>query len=121
MSWSTSAVPVICKISRVQFERCSLCLFRCFHQHLIHLHQLRYASTFAVIASPKAVCLHDGPIILLVGLAQLRGHSNLVIEISKAAIGIEGAGIQNGLGGLLDFCLLCACRCRPGEVVTDKI
>ena len=55
------------------------------------------------------------------GLAQLRGHSSLVIKVSKAAVRVEGASIQNGLGGLLDFCFLGVGGRGLGEVVVNYI
>ena len=45
-------------------------------------------------------CFCDIP---LVGLAQFQGHGDLVVEVSKGAIQVEGVGVQDGLGGLLNF------------------
>ena len=55
------------------------------------------------------------------GLAELRGHGGFVIEVSKAAIRVQGAGVQNGLGGLFDLRPLALCGLRPGKVVVDNI
>ena len=70
---------------------------------LIHPHQLRHAPALGHVLDGEAVSLHDGLIVLLVGLAQLRGHGGLVVEVGKAGVRVEGAGVQDGLGGLLDF------------------
>ena len=90
-------------------------------QPLIHPHQLRHAGAFAVQLSPKAVCLHHGLVVLLVGLAQLRGHGRLVIQIGKTAIRVELPGIQNRLCGLLDPGLLLVRGRGPGEVVVNVV
>ena len=57
--------------------------------------------------------MHDGPVILLVGLAQFRGHGDFIVEVSKGAVQVEGADVQDGLGGLFDFCFLPVRRRRP--------
>ena len=52
-------------------------------------------------------------------LAQLRGHGGFVVEIGKAAIRVESAGVEDDLGRLLDFSLLRVRGRGPGEVVID--
>ena len=89
-------------------------------QPLVHLHQRGNAGAFGHIPDREAVCLHHGPVILLVGGTQFRRHSQLIIQVGKAGIRVEGAGIQNGLGGLLDLGPLRVSRCGSGEVVVDN-
>ena len=54
-------------------------------------------------------------------LSQFRGHSQFIIEISKTAFRIAGAGVQNCLGSLLNFGLLRIGGCGPREVVVNHI
>ena len=54
------------------------------------------------------------------GAAQLRGHSDFIVEVGKGAIRVEGTGVQDGLGGLLDLGFLGISGGRPGEVVIDR-
>ncbi|MCI8527227.1 MAG: hypothetical protein HFF17_15245, partial [Oscillospiraceae bacterium] len=74
-----------------------------------------YAGGFGGGAYVEAVCLHAGAVVLLVGFSQFRGHGNLIVEVGKAAIRGQSAGIQDGLGGLLDFGFLGDCESWPGE------
>ena len=90
-------------------------------QPLIHPHQLRHAGAFAVQLAPKAICLHHGLVVLLMGLAQFRGHGGFVIQVGKTAIRVELPGVQNRLGGLLDPGPLLVRGRGPGEVVVNHI
>ena len=72
-------------------------------QLLIHSHQLRHATCLGSSRHVKPIRLHNGPVVLLVGLPQLRRHGDLVVEVGKGAVRVEGAGVQDGLGGLLNF------------------
>ena len=90
-------------------------------QLLIHLHQLRHALALSHVLDGETVSLHHGPVILLVSFAQLRGHGGFIVEISKAGIRVEGAGIEDGLGGLLDLGLLRISGRGPWEVVVNYI
>lgn len=90
----------------------SLCILLAFHcplsalsirQLLIHPHQLRHAARLGGGRHVKPIRLHDGPVVLLMGLPQLRGHGDLVVEVGKGAVRVEGPGVQDGLGGLLNF------------------
>lgn len=47
------------------------------------------------------------------------GHGGLVVEVGQGAVGIEGPGVQNGLGGLLNFGLLCIGGGGPREIVVN--
>ena len=91
-----------------------------FCQLLIHPHQLRHTAHLGGGGHIKPIRLHDGSVVLLVGLAQLGGHGNFVVEVGQGAIRVEGAGIQDGLGGLLDFGFLSFGGDGPGEVVVDR-
>lgn len=73
---------------------------------MIHLHQFRDAGGLGGGLDVEAVGLHDGAVVLLVRLTKLRGHSYLIVEVGKAAIRVQGAGIQNGLCGLLNLTYL---------------
>ena len=53
------------------------------------------------------------------GSAQLRRHGKRVIEICEAAVRVEGSGVEDALGGLLDLGLLVRGGGGPGEVVVD--
>ena len=53
------------------------------------------------------------------GLAEFNGHCEFVIKVGKGAVGVFGAGIEDGLGCLLDFGFLGVGGCRPGEVVVN--
>ena len=61
----------------------------------------------------------DGTIIGGVGAPQLGRHRQLVVEVGKRAIGIERAGVEYRLSGLLDFRLLLGSWISPREVVVD--
>ena len=105
---------------------CTLLAFHCplsalsIRQLLIHPHQLRHAACLSGSRHVEPIRLHDGPVVLLVGLAQLGGHGDLVVEVGKGAVRVEGAGVQDGLGGLLDFGFLGVGGGGPGEVVVDS-
>ena len=68
-------------------------------QLLIHPHQLRNALGFCVQPAPESVGLHDGFVVLLVGFAEFGGHSDLIIEVGKGAIGVQRPCIEDGLFG----------------------
>ena len=38
----------------------------------------------------KAVGAHYGPVVFLVGIAKLRRHGQLVVEVGKAGVGVKG-------------------------------
>ena len=86
-------------------------------QLLIHPHQLRHAARLGGGRHVKPIRLHDGPVVLLVGLPQLRGHGDLVVEVGKGAVRVEGPGVQDGLGGLFNLGLLRVGGGGPGEVL----
>ena len=88
-------------------------------QPLIHLHQLRDSPGLGGGFHVEPIRPHDGAVVLLVGAAQLRGHGHLVVEVGKAGVRIKRAGIEDGLGGLLDLGLLLVGGRRPREVVVD--
>lgn len=88
-------------------------------QRLVYLHQFRHVSRFGVQPAPEAVSLHHGLVVVLVSLTQLRWHGGFIVEACEAGIRVEGAGIENRLGGLLDHGLLLASWSGPEEVVID--
>ena len=53
-------------------------------QLLIHPHQLRVALTLGHRSHGESISLHHSPVILLVGLAQFRGHGSFIIKVRKA-------------------------------------
>ena len=55
------------------------------------------------------------------GAAEFRGHCEFIIEVGKGAVGIFGAGIEDGLSCLLDFGFLGVGWGWPREVVVDDI
>ena len=63
--------------------------------------------------------MHYGAVVLLVGAAEFGGHGGFVVEVGEAAIRVEGTGVQDGLGRLLDLRPLCLRGIRPGEIVVD--
>ena len=92
-----------------------------FHQPLIHPHQLRHAARLGGGGHIEPIRLHDGPGVLLVGLPQLWRHGDLVVEVGKGAIWVEGTGVQDSLGGLLDFGLLGVGGGGPGEQIANQL
>lgn len=68
-------------------RRSSLC------QMLVHPYQFRHAATLRGGFNLKAAYLHDGPVVLLVDPAQFRGHGGFIIEVGKAGVRVEGAGM----------------------------
>ena len=90
-------------------------------QFLIAAHELGHAAAFSGGPDRHAVGFHHGAVVLLVGLAQLRRHGQLIVEVGQAGIRVEGAGIQDGLGRLLDLRLLLGRGIGPGEVVVDDM
>ena len=47
--------------------------------------------------------LPDGAVVSLVGFAEVWGHEEGVVEVGVGAVWLVGAGIEDGLGGLLDL------------------
>lgn len=90
-----------------------------FCQFLIHSHQLGHTGGLSGSLDVEAVGAHDRLVVLLVGLAQFGGHGGFIVEVSQAGVGIQGPGIQNGLGSLLNFDFLLLGRGWPREVIVD--
>ena len=95
-----------------------------FGEGLVHAHEHGDAGGFAfelggVFVEAVGGC--HGLVVADMGLAQFRWHGTLVIKIGKAGIGIQGTGIQNALGGFLDFRLLRFCWRWPWEVIVDDV
>ena len=88
---------------------------------LIELHEFSDTGAFSGSFDIKAVSLHDGFVICLMGFAQLRRHRHLVIKVGKTAIGVEISGVENCLRRLLDLRFLRFGRRRPREIVVDYI
>lgn len=80
-----------------------------------------HAVAFGGAADREAVGSHDGAVVVLMSAAQLYGHRQFVVEVSKAAVGIEGAGIEDGMRRLLYPGFLLVRRIGPREVVIDDI
>ena len=76
-----------------------------FCQFLVHLEEAGNDVGFRGVFG-EAVCLQDGGIVGAVGLAEFGRHRHLIIEVCETAVRIEGTGIKNSLGGLLNFALL---------------
>lgn len=53
--------------------------------------------------------------------AQFRRHGQLVVEVGEAGVRVEGAGVEDGLRGLLDPGTLRVGGRRPREVVVDDV
>lgn len=92
-----------------------------FRQHLVHPHELGDAGGLRGGLDVEAVGPHDGLVVLLVGPPQLRRHGHLVVEVGQAGLRVQGPGVQDGLGGLLNFGLLLLRRRGLGEVIVDNI
>ena len=88
---------------------------------LVDLHQFGHAGTLGGGFYIEAIRLHHSAVVILVGLAKLRRHGQLVVQVGQAAVRVEGAGVENGPGGLLDFGLLGVGGVGPGEVVVDDV
>ena len=89
-------------------------------QLLVHLEKACHAVALGEVARDgESVGFHHGAVVLLVGTAQLGRHGHLVVEVGQRAVGIEGAGIEDGLRRLLYLCLLRIRGRGPGEVVVD--
>ena len=55
------------------------------------------------------------------GAAQFGTHCSFIVEVGKAGVRVEGAGVQNGLGGLLDFGPLLVGGGGPGKVIVNNV
>ena len=86
---------------------------------LIQFEELGDAVGFGHCAPVESVGFHYGLVVFLMGLAEFWRHCQLVVEVGKGAVGVFGAGIEDGLGCLLDFGFLRIGRRRPGEVVVN--
>ena len=86
---------------------------------LIEAHKPSDAGGFIGFHDWHTVSLHNGFVVGLVSTAQLGRHRQLVVEVGKRAIGIERAGVEYRLSGLLDFRLLLGSWISPREVVVD--
>ena len=92
-------------------------------QLLISLHQFGNAGAFTGAGSStfgKAVSVHYGAVIGLMGFAQLRRHGQVIVQVGKAAVGVERTRVQNRLCGLFDFGFLRFGGGGPGEVVVNS-
>ncbi len=54
----------------------------------------------------RAVASLDGAVETLVGVNQFCGHGQWIIELGEGGVGIECAGVEDGLCKLFDFGLL---------------
>ena len=91
-------------------------------QLFVHLEEACHAVALGEVArGGEAIGLHHGAVVLLVGTAQLGRHGHLIVEVGQGAVGIEGAGIEDGLRRLLYLGLLRLAHLGPGEVVVDDI
>lgn len=69
----------------------------------------------------EAIGGHDGSVVGLVGAAQFHGHAQFVVEIGKAAAGVQCSRIEYALGGGFDLGLLPLCWRGPREVVVNDV
>ena len=92
-----------------------------FYDLLVHFHECRNAGAFRRIADGKTVGLHDCFVVQLMCAAQFRRHGALIIQVSKAVIGVQLSRIQNCLRRLLDEGFLRVGWRRPWEIVVDNI
>ena len=76
---------------------------------------------FVHVPDGEAVSLHDGAVVVLMGFAEFGRHGGFVVQVRKAGIGIQCAGVQNRLRGLFDFRLLRVRGVRLREVVVNDI
>lgn len=88
-------------------------------QFLVPFHQLGDAGGLGGGFDIEAVGLHDGAVIGLMRLAQLRRHGGLVVEIGEGAIGVQRPRVEDRLRGLLDFGFMRLCWIWPWEVVVN--
>lgn len=93
----------------------------CACQLLIEPHQFRHAAALRHGAHVKAIGPHNGPVVVLVGLAKLRGHDRFIIEVSQAGIGVQGPCVQDGLGRLFNSGPLLLGGIRPWKKGIDNL
>lgn len=68
-----------------------------------------------------AVAAFYGAIEALVGLDEFGGHEEWVVELGEGGVGVEGAGVEDGLGEFFDFGVLGGGGVLgPRVVVVDK-
>ena len=67
---------------------------------LIEREEAGHALALGEAFDGEAVGLHHGAVVLLMGTAQFGGHGHLVVEVGQRAVGIEGAGVEDGLRDL---------------------
>ena len=94
-----------------------------FSQFLIQPHQQGDAGGFGLpggVALFDAIGRHDRLVVFLMCLAQFRRHGALVVKIGEGSVRVEGAGVEDGLRGLLDLRPLRVGGRGPGEVVVDS-
>ena len=90
-------------------------------QLLIEFEERCDAGGFCGRFDVEAIGLHHGAVVVLMGLSEFYGHGQLIVEVGQAGIRVESAGIQDGLGRLLDLRLLLGRGIGPGEVVVDDM
>ena len=70
-------------------------------QPLVHPHQpgddLRLAQVLI-----ESILRANSCVVGVVGLAKLRGHGQVVVEVGQGAVRVEGPRVQDALGGPLD-------------------
>ena len=71
-------------------------------QFLIQIHQRGGAFGFLHFQTETVGC-HDGAVVGLVRPAQFGRHRQLVVQVGKRRIGIQGACVQNALRRLFDL------------------
>ena len=62
-------------------------------QFLIPPHQFGDAACLGGSLDGDAIGFHNGPVVLLMGLAQFRWHGHFVVQIGKAAIWVQVASV----------------------------
>ena len=92
-----------------------------FCHFLIQLHQPGHAGSLVGFPHGHAVGGHDGAVVGLMGLPQLRRHGQLVVQVRQAAVRVQRPGVQDGLRRLFDARPLLVGGIGPGEVVVDNL
>jgi len=67
-----------------------------------------------------AVAAFNGTVELLMGLGEFRWHEERIVELGEGRVGVEGAGVKDGLGEFFDSGFLGGCGVRPGIIVIDQ-
>ena len=68
-----------------------------------------------------AVAALDGAVEALVGLDEFGGHEERVVKLGEGGFGVEGTGVEDGLGEFFDFGFLSwGGVLRPRVIIVDE-